>query len=403
MNEIIIPKENIKDKIYEVRGRLVILDSDLACLYQIETKRVNETVKNNLERFNNDITFILTSEEFDNLRSQISTSRLNNYGGRRYLPRVFTKEGIKIFNSIIRKENKDLIFKKIETNFQIKGNASRLLSPVNTRKIENLIYEVRGVQVMLDQDLAMLYECKNGTKTINLAVKRHPNRFPERYCFRLTEEEISNLRFQFETSSLKKYGGRRYSPYAFTEEGVMMLSSVLKTTVAEQVNLAIMDAFVMMRHYISDSLLEQRHINNLVYKHDEDIKLLQETLKEFKSKEEINTVYFNGEIYDAYSKLVDIMKLAKEELIIIDSYADKTVLDMIKNIQTKVILITKTKSLLNKLDIKKYHEQYHNLNIIYNDTFHDRYLIIDNQTIYHCGTSLNHAGAKHLVLTNYQT
>ena len=402
MNEIIIPKENIKDKIYEVRGRLVILDSDLACLYQIETKRVNETVKNNLERFNNDITFILTSEEFDNLRSQISTSRLNNYGGRRYLPRVFTKEGIKIFNSIIRKENKDLIFKKIETNFQIKGNASRLLSPINTRKIENLIYEVRGEKVMFDNDLAILYECKNGTKEVNQAVKNNPEKFPEKYSFKLTDEESTIFLVKNFDQKIETRGGRFKNPRVFTEQGVYMLSTVLKSPVATKVNLAIMDTFALMRRYISNDLA-QKYINNQVLKNTEDIKIIQETLKEFKSKEEINTVYFNGEIYDAYSKLVDIMKLAKEELIIIDSYADKTVLDMIKNIQAKVILITKTKSLLNKLDIKKYHEQYHNLNIIYNDTFHDRYLIIDNQTIYHCGTSLNHAGAKHLVLTNYQT
>ena len=128
-------------------------------------------------------------------------------------------------------------------------------------KIENMIYEIRGKQVILDSDLAKLYQCKNGTKSINLAVKRHINRFPKRFMFQLTKEEYNNSRFQFET--LNKNNQRqglnlKYLPYAFTEQGVAMLSAVLKTPVAEEISIRIMDAFVAMRKYISRSLLEQK-------------------------------------------------------------------------------------------------------------------------------------------------
>ena len=131
-------------------------------------------------------------------------------------------------------------------------------------KIENMIYEIRGKQVILDSDLAKLYQCKNGTKSINLAVKRHINRFPKRFMFQLTKEEYNNLRFQFETASDKNNNSRfqfetlnknnqrqglnlKYLPYAFTEQGVAMLSAVLKTPVAEEISIRIMDAFVAMR------------------------------------------------------------------------------------------------------------------------------------------------------------
>ena len=135
--------------------------------------------------------------------------------------------------------------------------------------IENLIYEIRGVQVMLDSDLAKIYECVNGTKSINLAVKRHINRFPERFMFQLTKDEYWNiLRFQSETLELEQGKYSKYLPYAFTEQGVAMLATVLRTPVAEEVSIKIMDAFVAMRKYISTNLLEQKYINNLVIEHD---------------------------------------------------------------------------------------------------------------------------------------
>ena len=129
--------------------------------------------------------------------------------------------------------------------------------------IKNLIYEIRGVQVMLDSDLAKLYECANGTKSINLAVKRHINRFPERFMFQLTKEELNNLRFQFETAIENNMS--RSLPFVFTEQGVAMLATVLRTSVAEEVSIKIMDAFVSMRKYISSNLLLTKNINNVFW------------------------------------------------------------------------------------------------------------------------------------------
>ena len=262
-------------------------------------------------------------------------------------------------------------------------------------KIENLIYEVRGKQVMLDSDLAKLYGCKNGTKTINLAVKRHINRFPERFMFQLTEDEYSNLRFQLETANNMS----RAIPYVFTEQGVAMLATVLRTSVAEEVSIRIMDAFVAMRHLISNNLIEQKYINNLVLKHDEKINLLQESFDKFEEKKKITEIYFNGQIFDAYYKIQEIFREVKNKLIIIDGYADSTILDIIKNLDVEVIIITKENNLLSKQDIEKYNKQYNNLSVIYDNTFHDRYFIIDDNIFYHCGASINRIGHKTFSLT----
>ena len=263
--------------------------------------------------------------------------------------------------------------------------------------IENMIYEIRGKQVMLDSDLAKLYQCKNGTKTINQAVNRHVDRFPEDFYFQLNKYEFENLQSQLGTAKNKN----RTLPYVFTEEGVSMLSTVLRTEVASRVSIDIMRAFVFMRKYISSSLIEQKYINDLVFTHEnnfkevyQDIRLLQETFDKLQEKRRVNEIFFQGQIYDAYSKIIEIFKDAKKELIIIDRYADITILDMIKNLSCNVILITKDNNSLSKLSIKRYQEQYHNLKIIYNDTFHDRYFIIDKDIIYHCGTSINHAGRR---------
>ena len=257
--------------------------------------------------------------------------------------------------------------------------------------IETIIYEIRGKQVMLDSDLAKLYQCSNGTKDINKAVKRHLERFPSDFYFQLTEEEQENLRFQTGTSSLEEYGGRRYLPYVFTEQGVAMLATILRTSVAAEVSIKIMRAFVAMRKYISTNLLEQKYINNLVLKHEEEINKI---FDHFDRKQPTTEIYFYGQIYDAYSKLIDLMSLSKQELIIIDSYADKHVLDMISKLTIPVTIILSNQSRLTELDINKYNQQYNNLTIIYNNTFHDRFLIIDKKEMYHLGTSLNNAGTK---------
>ena len=194
---------------------------------------------------------------------------------------------------------------------------------INEVVIENLFYEVRGKYVMLDSDLAMLYECSNGTKTINLAVKRHINRFPDRFMFKLTREEYHRiLRFQSETLELKQGKFSKYLPNAFTEQGVAMLATVLRTEVAEKVSIRIMDAFVEMKKYISSNLIEQKYINNLVLEDHNKIIKLENTFQKFEEKRKVNEIFFNGQIYDAYSKIQDIFKYAVKRIIIIDNYAD---------------------------------------------------------------------------------
>ena len=245
---------------------------------------------------------------------------------------------------------------------------------------------------MLDSDLSRIYQCKNGTKSINLAVKRNIERFPDDFHFQLKNEEYENLRFQIETANYNEKS--RTLPYVFTQEGVAMLSSVLRTSVAARVNVDIMRAFVIMRKYINEDLIEQKFYKEMLIRHDNDIKLLQKSFNELNKKEIKSEIYFNGQIYDSYSKILDIFSKAKEELIIIDSYVDKVVLDIIRRLKVNVIIITSKKCKLNNLDIERYNMQYDNLKLLYDDTFLDRYFILDKKTIYNCGTPLNYIGYK---------
>ena len=260
--------------------------------------------------------------------------------------------------------------------------------------IEDMIYEIRGKQVMLDSDLARLYKCANGTKTINQAVNRHPDRFPNDFYFQLTDEEYISLRSQIGTLKNGRGQHKKYNPYVFTEQGVAMLATILRTDVASQMSVSIMRSFVKLRKFISSNLLEQKYINNQVFKNTKEIKLLQKSFKKFEEKRKDNEIYFNGQIFDAYYKIFDIFKGATKSLVIIDAYADNTILDIIKRLNINIVIITKPNNLLTKQDIEIYNQQYHNLKVIFNDTFHDRYFILDNSIVYHCGASINRIGYK---------
>lgn len=252
--------------------------------------------------------------------------------------------------------------------------------------VENMIYEIRGKQVMLDSDLAQLYHCKNGTKEINQAIKNNIDKFPERFAFRINEHESLSLKSKNLTSNGR--GGSRKGHTVFTEQGVAMLATILKTPVATEVSIRIMDAFVAMRNYISNNLIEQKHYNEMVLKHDDDIKKLQEFLNRLSSNEKNEHIFFEGQIYDAYSKIIDIFNTAIKKIIIIDNYLDKNMLDIISKSKVEVLLITANK--LDNLDLIKYN----NLTVMINNTFHDRFIIIDNKIINHLGCSLNYIGKK---------
>jgi len=194
-------------------------------------------------------------------------------------------------------------------------------------KIEDMIYEIRGKQVMLDSALARLYQCKNGTKEINQAVKNNPDKFPERFSWKLTDEEVETFLVKNFDQKIETRGGRYKNPRVFTEQGVAMLSTILKSNIATKVSIAIMDAFVAMRKYISNELLEQKYINRMVIKHDEEIKLLQNTFSKFDTFS--NEIFFDGQIYDAHSLLLDIFSTSKQSITIIDNYISKELLDVL--------------------------------------------------------------------------
>ena len=266
---------------------------------------------------------------------------------------------------------------------------------IENNKIEDMIYEIRGVQVMLDFDLARIYECANGTKSINLAVKRHINRFPERFMFQLTEDECKEfLRFQIET--LNNNGNMRgqhikYLPYAFTEQGVAMLATVLRSEKAVETSIRIMDAFVKMKHFIkdnSDIYKSLNRIDNKLIEHDDKLEVI---FSKFDKKEKL---LLKGETFDAYLDILEIMRSAKGNIIVIDNYADISFLDLIRNIKCNITLITKNSKRLSDIEITKYNIEYHNLKVIRNNDIHDRFIITDNKEIYMLGTSINSLGEK---------
>ncbi len=253
-------------------------------------------------------------------------------------------------------------------------------------QIESMIYEIRGKQVMLASDVAKLYQVE--TKVLNQTIKRNINRFPEEFCFQLLYEELKdlNLRSQFVTTSWNNHGGTRYLPYVLTEQGIMMLSGLLRSDIAVKVNIQIIDAFVKLKKYVN---LENRMLIN----QEKRILKLEETIEKMNEKEKINSIFYEGQIYDAYSKIINILSLAKSNITIIDSYADNTMLDIISKIDKDVILIC-TNKILKKIDLSKYNKQYSNLKVVYNNSFHDRYFILDNNILYHCGASINCLGYK---------
>ncbi len=189
--------------------------------------------------------------------------------------------------------------------------------------VENMIYEIRGVQVMLSSDVAKLYQVE--TRRINEVIKRNIKRFPDTFCFQLTEDEFYNLRSQFAISSENSHGGVRYLPYVLTEQGIMMLSGLLKSDIAVKVNVQIIDAFVKLRKYVSNSLVNSEMLLN----HENRILKLEHTFNKMQEKGKISTIFFEGQIFDAYALLLDLFDSAKEEIIIIDNYASKELLKIL--------------------------------------------------------------------------
>ena len=264
--------------------------------------------------------------------------------------------------------------------------------------IKNLIYSIRGKQVMLDSDVAMLYHYT--TKNINKAVKRNIDRFPEDFCFQLTESEFQNLRFQFGTLNKKANNGdvtRKYLPYVFTEQGISMLSGVLKNEIAVKVSVNIMRAFVEMRKFLMTNGQVFERLTSVEYKLLEHDKKFDEVFNQLQLEENIKQrIFFDGQIYDAYSLIVDIIKKANKKILIIDNYIDDSILKMLakKKSHTEVVILTSDKSNIETLDIKKFNKEYPILKVAKTNKFHDRFIVIDNKEMYHLGASIKDLGKK---------
>jgi hypothetical protein len=258
--------------------------------------------------------------------------------------------------------------------------------------IENMIYEIDGKEVMLDSDLAKLYNVE--TKRVNEAVKNNPNKFPTRFSWVLSIEETLKIsRSKISTLNIKQGSNIKYGARVFSEQGVYMLATILKSKTATEVSIRIMDTFVKMRHYINynEQLLPRKYLL-LEEKVDNNTKRIDELFDKFNPKIITkNSIFFQNDIYDAYSVLLEIFEIAKEEIIIIDNYIGKVLLDELRNINRKIIIIS---SNINDTLKKKYLKQYNNIKFINNESYHDRFIIIDRKRVFHCGASFKDLGKK---------
>ena len=268
--------------------------------------------------------------------------------------------------------------------------------------IESKILVIRGQQVMIDRDLAELYGVE--TKVLNQAVKRNIERFPEDFCFQLNKAEFEIWRSQFVTSNSDKMGLRR-PPYVFTEQGVAMLSSVLRSKNAVEINIQIMRVFVALRRFLKINaqvfqrldFMEKRQISSEIHllEHGKKIDELFDRMDRYKIEDK-QGIFFQGQIFDAYAKFESFIAEAEKEIILIDNYVDLTVLERFakKKIGVKVTIYTYPKTKISPLDIQKFNEQYPTLELKHTEKIHDRFLIIDNKILYHIGASLKDLGKK---------
>lgn len=257
------------------------------------------------------------------------------------------------------------------------------LVEITRPSIEKMIYVIRDKQVMLDSDLAVLYQVETGA--LNRAVKRNISRFPEDFRFQLTNEEYQNLRCQTGISSSAQgennYGGRRTLPYVFTEQGISMLASVLHSEVAIKVSIGIMRTFVEMRRFIANNALLFERISNVELKQLEYQKQTDEKL---------------DQIFDAFSLIVSLIQKAEKEIVLIDGYVDIGTLNLLtkKNENVTVVMYTLKRTKLSQEDVNNFNSQYPLLEVRYTKVYHDRFLILDKKNVYHIGASLKDAGKK---------
>ena len=262
--------------------------------------------------------------------------------------------------------------------------------------IKNLIYTIRGKQVMIDSDVANIYHCE--TKYVNRVVKRNIERFPEEFCFQLNEDEFKVLRCQFVTLNENGRGQhRKYLPYVFTEQGIAMLSALLKSNVAISVSVNIMKAFIEMRKFLMINGQVFERLISVEHKLLEHDKKIDKVFNSLQLEENVKQrIFFDGQIYDAYSIIVDIIRKANKKILIIDNYVDDSVLKMLtkKKNNVEVVILTSDKSNIQQIDIQKFNKEYPILKVAKSNKFHDRFIVIDNKEMYHLGASIKDLGKK---------
>lgn len=267
---------------------------------------------------------------------------------------------------------------------------------ISNEEIKNLIYTIRGKQVMLDSDVARLFNY--ATKDLNRNVKNNIERFPEYYCFQLTEEEYKSLRCKIFTLNENGRGQhRKYLPYVFTEYGITMLAGLLKSDIAVNVSIKIVNTFIEMRKFLIQNGQIFERLTNIEYKLLEHDKKFNEVFNQLQVEENIKQkIFFEGQIYDAYSLIIDIIKKANKKILIIDNYIDDNVLKMLtkKNNNVEVVILTSDKSNIQQIDIQKFNKEYPILKVAKTNKFHDRFIIIDNEEMYHLGASIKDLGKK---------
>ena len=280
------------------------------------------------------------------------------------------------------------------TAIQPVANSDQLIE--NT--VESLIQNIRGKQVILDRDLASLYDVETGR--LNEQVKRNLKWFPDDFMFQLNETEFQNLKSQFATSS---WGGVRKLPYAFTEQGIAMLSGVLRSDVAIEVNIRIMRAFVAIRHFLTGNAQVFQRLETIEYhqlemqQHQKKTdKRIDEIFNKFKENGPVNQgVFYNGQVFDAYVFVSDLIRQAKTSIVLIDNYVDETVLTMLDKRESGVAATIYTQQISHQLqlDINRHNAQYSPISANVFRQSHDRFLIIDDK-VYHIGASIKDLGKK---------
>lgn len=269
-----------------------------------------------------------------------------------------------------------------------------------TKDIKNLICVIRGKQVMLDSDLAELYEVE--TSILNRAVKRNKKRFPEDFCFQLTPEEFLRCQIGISKDNCELgRGGRRYLPYVFTEQGISMLSAVLRSEVAINVSIEIIRAFVEMRKFLVTNSIIMNRVDQIEFKQLEYQKSTDDKFNRVfryidEHAESEQKIFFDGQIYDAFSLITSIIRKASNEIILIDGYADIDTLNILtkKNPGVDVKIYTYSSAGITNNDISNFNAQYPTLIVKKTQVFHDRFIIIDRKTAYHIGASIKDAGKK---------